>query len=110
MLQRMKTLRFYIHPECERCRRLSKIHHRFDWLDRFEHTTAVPKTGELKLGQVVAQDVATGEFFQGHKAIQALCRTIPLYRIFLPLFWLKPVRDKLDLQLTGCVDGQCELG
>ncbi|QJE96908.1 hypothetical protein [Luteolibacter luteus] len=105
----MKTLRFYIHPECERCRRLSHFHRRFDWQHRIEHTTRTPATGELKPGQVVAQDIESGEYFQGHRAIQALCRTIPLYRIFLPLFWLKPVRDKLDLQLSGCVNGLCEV-
>ena len=105
----MKALRFYIHPDCPNCRRLSKFHQRFDWLGRFEHTTAVPKTGELKRGQIVAQDIDTGEFFHGHKAMQALCRTIPLYRIFLPLFWLKPVRDKIDLKLNGCVGGRCDL-
>ena len=105
----MKTLRFYIHPECQRCRKLSLFHHRFDWLDRFEHTTAVPKTGELRLGQVVAQHIVTGEFYQGHRAIQALCRVIPLYRIFLPLFWLRPVREKLDRDLGGCTGGACGL-
>jgi hypothetical protein len=105
----MQTLRFYIHPECERCRRLSRFHRRFDWLRRIEHTTRTPAGGELKPGQVAAEDIASGEYFHGYRAIQALCRNIPLYRIFLPLFWLKPVQRKLDRELSGCDGDGCKL-
>lgn len=105
----MKTLRFYTHSDCERCRRLVRFHRRFDWFGRLEHSTATPACGELQIGQVVAQDIASGEFFRGYRAIQALCRTIPVYRILLPLFRLRSVREKLDLQLAGCVDGWCHV-
>ena len=105
----MKTLRLYTHPDCERCARLARLHHRFDWLGRLEHTTRAPRSGPLRLGQVVAEDIATSKLLIGHEAIQALCRTIPAYRLFLPLFRLRAVRQSIDRQVAGCTDDACTL-
>lgn len=106
----MKTLRLYTHPECQRCQRLSRFHARFDWLNRLEHTTETPTCGPLRMGQVIAQDMASGEFMHGHRAMQALCSVIPLYRVFLPLLKLPSIqRSRLDRQLSGCDGGFCKL-
>ncbi len=56
----MKAIRLYRHPECERCAGYARMHHRFDWLGRFEDTTETPPTGPLRVGKIAVQDLRTG--------------------------------------------------
>lgn len=56
----MKAVRLYRHPECERCAGYARMHHRFDWLGRFEDTTQTPPTGQLLVGEIAVQDLRTG--------------------------------------------------
>lgn len=54
----MKTIRLYRNPDCAKCARFARIHHRFDWLNQFEDTTEVPSTGALSLGEIAVEDLA----------------------------------------------------
>ena len=61
----MRAIRLYRHPDCQRCAGYARMHHRFDWLGRFEDSTAAPPTGELRVGEIAVQDLQTGITLKG---------------------------------------------
>lgn len=65
----MKAVRLYRHPECERCAGYARMHHRFDWLGRFEDTTQTPPTGQLLVGEIAVQDLRTGATLKGDRLL-----------------------------------------
>jgi hypothetical protein len=67
----MKAILVYRNPDCAKCTRLARIHHRFDWLKRLEDTTEVPSTGPLRPGEIAVQDLASGENAQRRRVLQA---------------------------------------
>ena len=100
----MKAIRLYRHPNCAKCARISKVHQFFDWRDRLEVSTATPKTGALRLGEIVIEDLASGRVFRGADAFALLCRTIPLYRPIGALLRLSSFRRYVDKEMSGCAD------
>jgi hypothetical protein len=90
----MKTVRIYRHPDCPRCARIARMHHRFDWLDCVEDTTAPPRNGMLRVGQIVVEDLRTGELHGGAEAVEAIFRQIPLYWPILPLLKIPALRRR----------------
>ncbi len=104
----MKKIRLYRNPECAKCARYSRTHHRLDWLNRFEDTTDVPSTGPLKMGEIAVQDLKTGETLRGVECLKLLCRNIPAYWLFIPFLHLPPVRRAVEREIGGCDDGSCE--
>jgi hypothetical protein len=105
----MKAIRLYRNPDCAKCARLARIHHRFDWLNRFEDTTDVPATGALALGEIVVQDLASGQLFKGVECFSLLCRHIPAYWFNLLLLYLPPYRRYIDREVRGCSGVSCAL-
>jgi len=113
----MKTVRIYRHRDCPRCARIARVHHRFDWLDRIEDTVASPKTGELRLGQIVVEDLRTGRVMGGAEAVEAIFREVPLYRPLLPLLRIPFIRRRVaaDADASGAdsctpaTSGQCRI-
>lgn len=104
----MKAIRLYRHPACAKCAKISKVHQLFDWRDRLEISTATPKTGALRLGEIVIEDIPSGRVFRGADAFGLLCRNIPLYRPIGALLALPPFRRYIDKELSGCSDDRCE--
>lgn len=105
----MKTIRLYRNPDCAKCARLARIHHRFDWLNRFEDSTDVPPTGPLRIGEIAVQDLASGATLKGVECFKLLCKHIPAYWLNLLLLYLPPFRRYVEREVSGCVDGSCEL-
>ena len=72
----MKTILIHRHPDCARC---ARAHHLFDWLDRVEDTTEPPRSGPLRMGEIIVEDLRTGRLHAGAGAFDLICRQIPLY-------------------------------
>lgn len=105
----MKRILIYRHPHCERCARIARLHHAVDWLDRIAETTATPPTGPLRMGEVVVEELATRQIFQGAQAAALVYRQAVAYWPLLVLLWIPPARAWLDRQMRGCVDGSCQV-
>lgn len=103
----MKRIRLYRHHECEKCAGYARQHHRLDWLDRFEDSTATPATGPLRMGEIVVEDLSTGKIYRGIECMRLLFKQIPLYWLFLPLTYLPPVRTAIEKEVSGCGDNSC---
>lgn len=105
----MKRIRLYRHPECQRCAGYARMHHRFDWLDRFEDSTEESPTGPLSLGEIAVQDLSTGVALKGIDCFRLLCRNIPAYWLVLPLTYLPFVRRRIERDIGGCSAGACNV-
>src|SRR5437870_4620358 len=64
----MKRIRVYRNPNCARCAKFAKVARFFDWLGRLDHFTEAPKTGPLRIGEVVVEDLSKGQIFRGADA------------------------------------------
>ena len=70
------------------------MHHKVDWLDRVDDTTATPRSGPLRVGQIVVEDLRTGRLHGGAEAVEAIFRQIPLYWPMLPLLKIPALRRR----------------
>jgi hypothetical protein len=105
----MPRIRIYRHPDCARCARIARMHDRLDWRGHIETTAATPRTGPLRMGEIVVEDLATGAIRRGAEAFDLICRQVPLYT---PARWLLRVpafRRRVEADLSGCADGACEV-
>ena len=105
----MSAIRLYRNPDCGKCARIAQVHHRLDWLHRFEDSTEVSPLGPLRLGQIVVQDLRNGVAHGGAEGFALLCRQIPAYWPLLPLLWVRPFRRYVERETGGCEDGSCAL-
>ena len=105
----MKAIRLYRHPKCDRCAGYARLHHQLDWLDRFEDTTETPPTGQLRVGEIAVQNLRTGETLKGIACFRLLCKHIPAYWLVVPFTYIRPVRQKIENDVCGCLDGACEV-
>ena len=95
------------HPDCERCARMARFHHRFDWLHRIEDTTVTPPGHDpVAIGQILVQRQPSGPLLEGIEAVREIFRQIPLYWLCLPLLYLPPIASRIDADARGCAD-QC---
>ena len=105
----MKHIRIYRNPNCAKCARYARMHERLDWLHRIENSTATPTSGPLSMGEVVVEDLATGELLHGAAALAAICRQIPAYAPMRLLLKIPAVRRAADKEMAGCADSSCGL-
>lgn len=105
----MASIRLYRHPDCAKCARYARLHHRLDWLGRFEDATGVSPVGPLRLGEVVVQDLRNGTTLRGAAGFALLCRQIPAYWPLLPLLRIPLLRRRIERELRGCDDDGCAM-
>lgn len=105
----MKQIRLYYNPSCGRCRRISKVDRLLDWRKRLEVSTAAPKGGPLRMGEIAVEILATGQEVRGVQAFDQLTRHIPLYGIVRPLLSFAWFRNFIDRTMSNCVDGACRI-
>jgi hypothetical protein len=105
----MKRITLYRNPHCERCRKVSKIHAFFDWLNRVDYSTDEAPSGPLRMGEIEVRDHQSGQTFKGIAAVRKVLRQIPAYYPLIPLTYLPPIATKIDTMVRGCDDGSCEL-
>lgn len=103
----MATIRLYRHPDCTRCACFARWHRRLDWLGRFEDSTAASPLGTLRLGEVVVEDLRSGQTLRGAGGFALLCRQIPAYWPLLALLLLPAARRGIDREWNGCGGGHC---
>ncbi len=103
----MAAIRLYRHPGCAKCARFARLHHRLDWLGRFEDATSVSPVGPLRMGEVVVRDLRSGETLRGADGFALLCRQIPAYWPLLPFLRIPALRRRIDRELHGCGDIGC---
>jgi hypothetical protein len=105
----MKTIRVYRNPDCRRCARYARLGNVLDWRDRLETSTATPKTGPLRPGEIVVEELANGNFHRGAAALDLIARQIPLYAPIRLLLWFSSFRRYIDRELSGCDSATCEI-
>jgi len=103
----MIRIRIYRHPDCPKCARYARVHQALDWLHRVAVSTAAPKTGPLRLGEVVVEKLDDGRVLRGAEAFREICRQIPAYAPFLILLRLPAVRSFAEREMTGCSGETC---
>jgi hypothetical protein len=105
----MQRIIVYRNKDCARCRRFAHAGQFFDWLNRIEASTAVPPTGPLKMGEIVVEDLQTGEFLHGVNAVRKIFHQIPVYMLFLPLLRIPAIARYVDKETRGCSGNSCEV-
>jgi hypothetical protein len=105
----MRKIRIYRHPDCPKCARYARIHRSLDWLQRVDISTKTPRTGPLRLGEVVVENLEDGRLLKGADAFREICRQIPAYAPFLFLLRLPAVRAFAEREMTGCNGDACAL-
>ncbi len=103
----MKKIRVYRNPDCARCAMFAAAYRYLDWLDRVEASTDAPKTGPLQLGEVVVEDLATGQIIRGAEGIELIARNIPAYAPLRLLLKLPVFRRYVDKEVRGCGGDAC---
>jgi hypothetical protein len=102
----MKRITLYQHRDCDRCRKIARVHKALDWLDRVRISTDAPATGPLQPGEIAVQDVRTGEAVLGVGAVRRVFRQIPLYAPLRLLLAIPPIARKVDREVRGWPDGR----
>jgi hypothetical protein len=105
----MKRIRVYRNPDCARCARFATAHRFLDWLDRVDASTDTPKTGPLRLGEVVVEDLATGRIIRGAQGIELIARNIPAYAPMRLLLKVPAFRRYVDKEVSGCGGDACSI-
>lgn len=103
----MAMIRLYRHADCARCARYARLHHRLDWLGRFEDSTGVSPVGPLRMGEVAVQDLRNGETLRGAAGFTLLCRQIPVYWPLLPFLRIPALCHRVEREFSGCADDNC---
>ena len=97
--------RIYRHPDCPRCARYARMHLRLDWLHLLEVSTATPPSGPLRMGEVVVEEIASGEMSHGAQAFERIARAVPLYAPLRLLLRFALTRERIDKEMRGCGGG-----
>ncbi len=105
----MPAIRLYRHPDCAKCARYARLHHRLDWFGRFQDTTGISPVGPLRLGEIVVQDLRSGTTLRGAAGFDLLCRQIPAYGLLLPFLRISALRRRIDREWRGCSDAGCTI-
>ena len=105
----MKMIRVYRNPDCRRCARYARVGTMLDWRDRLETSTATPKTGALRPGEIVVEELTNGNLHRGADALDLIVRQIPLYAPVGLLLRFPSFRRYIDRELSGCGGTSCEL-
>jgi hypothetical protein len=108
-MKRMKKIRVYRHPRCARCARFARVAHFLDWFGRVDHSTEEPKTGPLRMGEVVVEELPDGRIHGGAEGIELIWQNIPAYAPFRPLLKVPAIRRYVDKEVSGCNDNGCSL-
>jgi hypothetical protein len=100
----MKIIRAYRNPDCAKCARFERVARFFDWLDRVDFSTKMPRNGPLLMGEVVVEDLASGRSLKSAEGIKLIGRHIPVYMPFRLLFRVPAFRRLVENNVGGCND------
>jgi hypothetical protein len=97
----MKTIRVYRNPDCRSCAWYARVGTVLDWRARLETSTATLKTGPLRPGEIVVEELASGNFHRGAAALDLIVQQIPLYAPVRLLLRFSSFRRYIDRELSG---------
>jgi hypothetical protein len=103
----MKRITIFHNKDCVKCRRIARVNRFFDWLGRVDISTADPRIGPMRPGEIAVEDARTGEIVQGVAAVRRIYRNIPAYWPLLPLLSVPFIARRIDRETRGCDDGSC---
>ena len=61
------------------------------------------------MGEIVVEDLATHRILHGADALSLVYRQAIAYWLLLPLLWIPPLRARLDREVRGCAEGNCQV-
>lgn len=105
----MKRIIVYRNKDCSKCEKWARMNNIFDWLNRVEASTAIPPCGPLEMGEIVVEDLQTGELIHGVEAVRKIYRQVPAYWILLPLLRIPAFAHYVDRETRGCVGDSCKV-
>jgi hypothetical protein len=105
----MKKIRVYRNAHCATCARFAKVAQFFDWLHRVDLSIETPKTGPLRVGEVVVEELASGRILRGAEGMDLIWGNIPVYAPFRLLLRVPSFRRFLEKNVSGCKDNTCEV-
>lgn len=98
----MERIVIYRHPACPRCARIARTHQRLDWLGRIRVSTDQPRgRAPVRKGEIIVQDLRTGDFFEGIEAVRMIFRQVPLYLPLLALLRVPVLARRADDDARG---------
>lgn len=105
----MARVLIHRHPDCERCARIARMHHRLDWLGRIGDTTRAPADrAPVRMGEIVVRDLQAGTLHEGLDGGRLIFRNVPAYWPLWALSFIAPIGRRMDADLRGCASGACE--
>ena len=103
----MKVIRVYRNKDCARCEKFARAHKFLDWLNRVDTSTEDPACGPMAMGEIVVEDLKTGEILHGVDAVRKIYWQIPAYWVLLPLLRIPAIARYVDREVRGCVGDSC---
>ena len=103
----MKRITIYHNRDCVRCRRIARVNRLLNWFGWVDISTADPRIGPMRPGEIAVEDARTGTIVQGVAAVRRVYRNIPAYWPLLPLLHVPFVARWIDREVRGCEDGGC---
>jgi hypothetical protein len=100
-LRRMKAIRVYRNPHCARCARFAQAHHFLDWFGKVDPSTDTPRTGPLRMGEVVVEDLSNGQIHRGADGIELIARNTPAYFPLRLLLKVPAFRRYVSHEVSG---------
>ncbi len=97
----MKVIRVYRNPHCAKCARFAKTLRFVDWFDRVDASIEDPKTGPLRLGEVVVEELSSGRILAGASGIELISRQIPAYAPLRVLLKVPAFRRYVEREVSG---------
>jgi hypothetical protein len=83
------------------------MHHRFDWLGRFDDSTEPLPNRPVRRGEIAIKDLSTGTLWRSIEGFRLLCRTIPAYWLLLPFTYVPFVRRRIEAEMgVDCADAR----
>jgi len=72
-------------------------------------STETPRSGALRLGEVVVEALGSGRILGGADGIELICRHIPAYAPFRLLFLVPAFRRYVEKDMGGCDGDVCAI-
>lgn len=98
----MAALLIHRNPQCARCARIVRMHHRLDWFGRIQDTTQPPEDAPApRMGEILVRDLQTGALLDGVDAVRAIARAVPLYLPLRLLLRIPAIARRADADARG---------
>ncbi len=105
----MKTIRVYRNAHCAKCALFARLLPFVDRFHRVEPSTEPPKSGPLRVGEVVVEELASGEILHAANGIELIARQIPAYAPLRLLLKVPAFRRYVEREVSGSDADACRV-